>query len=294
VNNSFLKISVVTPSYNQAQFLEQTILSVLGQEYPNLEYFIMDGGSTDSSVEIIKKYEDRLVSWVSEKDGGQSQAINNGFKKATGDILLWLNSDDMLLPNAFRIMNEEVTRHGEGVYFGNCIHFAETNKLTTWGSNSVEAAKTNDLRNLDYIIQPTSFWSRTVYEKVGMLSETLHWGFDWDWFLRAKIINIPFYPLNRAICLYRFHEAHKTGQGSEKRINELLSIYRKYNPDKSNLFELLMNEKKKRNPSPYFLQNVFSRIMNKPLTYGHFLKISSPSKYRKYSAKEINAFADML
>ncbi|MDP9041689.1 MAG: glycosyltransferase [Bacteroidota bacterium] len=291
---SALKISLITPSFNQAQYIEQTILSVIGQNYPDLEYIVMDGGSTDGSVDLIKKYEDKLTYWVSEKDNGQSQAINNGFKKATGDIFLWLNSDDMLLPGSFNMMNDQVARQGDGIYYGNCIHFAETDKLSTWGSNALNAGKRFDLRDMDYIIQPASFWSRKVYEEVGPLNETLHFSFDWDWFLRARLKKIPFYPLNKAVCLYRFHDAHKTGQGAEKRQYELLSIYQNYNPEKAGLFELLIKEKRKRKPSPYFLQNAFSRIMNKPLTYGHFLKIAEYSKYKNYSAKDINALADML
>ncbi|WP_461485736.1 glycosyltransferase family 2 protein, partial [Pedobacter sp.] len=95
------KISIVTPSYNQGQYIEETILSILNQNYPNLEYIIIDGGSTDHTVEIIKKYEDRITYWVSEKDNGQSHAINKGFEKATGEIFAYLNSDDCYYPNTF-------------------------------------------------------------------------------------------------------------------------------------------------------------------------------------------------
>ena len=174
------KISIVTPSYNQGQFLEETILSVLGQNYPNLEYIIMDGGSTDESKEIIKKYADDLYYWVSEKDSGQANAINSGFKISTGEILMWLNSDDILMPNILHKVAAKCMKNENILYFGNCIHFKNSvDGLFCFGSNVKKQHENIKLIAADYIIQPSSFWSRKIWEEVGELSEYVHFVFDW-------------------------------------------------------------------------------------------------------------------
>jgi glycosyltransferase involved in cell wall biosynthesis len=175
--NVFPTISLVTPSYNQAQFLEATIESVLSQNYPNLEYIIIDGGSTDGSVEILKKYENHLAFWCSEPDGGQYDAINKGFARSSGEIMAWLNSDDMYFPWTFRtvasIMSElpqvewlTTLRPGFWDWYGFCIEFSSMlgycrqafldGCYFSWGKNVFGC-----------IQQESTFWRRNLWQKVG-------------------------------------------------------------------------------------------------------------------------------
>jgi glycosyltransferase involved in cell wall biosynthesis len=226
------KITVVTPSYNQAQFLEQTILSVIGQEYPNLEYILMDGGSKDGSVEIIKKYEQHFTYWQSEKDNGQGAAINAGFAKATGDILCWLNSDDLFMPGTLLKIGRMFQNISEPtVIFGNCLHFHE-NSAKTRGSDVELCHKILELEMVDYVIQPSSFWTKSTWEKAGIIDEAYTFAFDWDWFIKVKRAGVKFVPIKDYLSLYRIHEAHKSGSGGNKRALELAQVYKTYKSEK--------------------------------------------------------------
>ena len=222
------KISIVTPSFNQGAFLESTILSVIGQFYPNLEYIIIDGGSTDGSIDIIRRYQEHLAFWESVSDKGQADAINKGFQIATGDILAWINSDDMYLPHTFRFIAEYFRSNcNNKIVFGNCLHFNEKTKRV-YGSDVELSHKKLDISLCDYIIQPSCFWSRQIWEKVGPLYLDLAFSLDWDWFIRAKKLNIKFEPISEFLSIYRIHAQHKSGVGGQDRIYELARIYEKY------------------------------------------------------------------
>jgi glycosyltransferase involved in cell wall biosynthesis len=244
-NQNYPKITVVTPSYNQGQFIEQTILSVIGQNYPNLEYIIMDGGSSDNTVEIIKKYEKHISYWVSAKDNGQAEAINRGFARSTGSILAWLNSDDYYLPNTLFTVAKQLPTDKPSILIGNCIHTVDgTNKI--FGSRVDKKHQSTNLLLEDYVIQPSSFWNKLTWEEVGTLDEKLHYVFDWDWFIRALNKNVVFNSCQDYLSVYRIHKNHKTGSGSTKRNDELLYIYQKYAPKEiTDLYNYLFTNRQK-------------------------------------------------
>ena len=210
------KIPIVTPSYNQGQFLEETILSVLNQDYPNLEYMIVDGGSNDDSVEIIKKYADRLAYWVTEPDRGQSHAINKGFRQATGDILAWLNSDDTYLPYTLQTVGQFFAEHADvDMVYGDQVDIDETGS-TFRATRSLDFNKFALLSRAGAISQPTSFYRRRVWEELGGLDESLHLTMDYEFFLRIafagyRIVRIPQY-----LAKFRYHDASKTVVGKTK------------------------------------------------------------------------------
>jgi len=189
-------VSIVTPSYNQGKFLEDTILSVLRQDYPRLEYIIIDGGSADGSVEIIKKYETRLSYWVSEKDRGQTHAIVKGFSRAKGDIWAWLCADDILEPSMVSISVRYLLKNPLiGMTFGDQIRI--DGKGNIYHARRFPAFRSYYLRWGFSIPQETVLFRRQVYEEVGGLDESLHMVMDFDLWCKiskvSSIVHIPAY-----------------------------------------------------------------------------------------------------
>lgn len=227
--NAWPKISIVTPSFNQAAFLEQTLDSVLGQNYPNLEYIVMDGGSTDGSAEIVERYGPRLASWQSRRDAGQADAIVQGFRRATGDILGWVNSDDFYLAGALRHVAERLAPGRAQFLFGNCFHFVEGEARGIPSDVAARHARQR-LDLIDYLIQPATFWTRTLWEQVGELDPALHYAFDWDWFIRAQKAGAEFLSTPRYLAAYRIHGGAKSSQGGDPRYREIRSVYARHLP----------------------------------------------------------------
>lgn len=203
------KISIVTPSYNQAQFLERTIISVLNQNYPNIEYIIIDGGSMDGSVEIIKKYEKYLAYWVSEPDQGQSAAINKGFEKSTGEILAWLCSDDTYLPGTlFTVADVFNNNPNTALVYGDYIKTDAHDRCI-----ALRRQPSFDYRVCLYYymiaIQPASFYSRKKFFEAGGVDPNLDYVMDYDLVLRlakhGRILHI-----NEYLSTLRVHPASKT------------------------------------------------------------------------------------
>jgi len=179
-------ISILTPSYNQAKYLEQTILSVFSQDYPAIEYIIIDGGSTDGSIEIIEKYSDRVAWWVSEKDNGQADAVNKGLKRAKGKYIGWLNSDDLYLPGAIRQAVELLEMNPEAVFvFGNVKSIDENGEVTN--IMRYDHWKLPDLMHFNIIGQPGVFIRKENFDRVGGLDLNYHFLLDHHLWLRLAV-----------------------------------------------------------------------------------------------------------
>lgn len=226
----WIKISVVTPSYNQQDFLEETLRSVLLQGYPNLEYFVMDGGSTDGSPEIIKKYEPYLTHWVSEHDHGQSHAINKGFARSTGGILCWINSDDMLQPGALAYvahMLKPVSNAPAWLIGASKIVDKNGNVLFTRTPDKVTHETFFRWIDKQWFPQQSTFWTRPMWESAGPLDESLHYVMDlalwWSMFEQASPILS-----NQVLSSYRQQDQAKTLAQPWHSRRETLNVFYAY------------------------------------------------------------------
>ncbi len=224
-SQEFPKVTVVTPSYQQAAYLERTIRSVLDQDYPNLEYIVIDGGSTDGSREVIERYADRLAYWVSVPDAGQTHAINKGFNRGTGEVFAWLNSDDTYEPGAIRRAVEALRAAPDCSFvYGDCSFIDADDRVI--GRFNAKQTDLNALRRGSvHIPQQAFFFRAELWERVGPLDQDIWFAMDYDLWLRlAAIAPYRYFP-GAVWANFRLHADAKTIAADERCWRDMLTIH---------------------------------------------------------------------
>ena len=246
-NAKYPRISIITPSYNQGQFLEQTISSVLDQGYPNLEFIIIDGGSTDNSVEIIKKYSSYLSYWVSEQDEGQTHAINKGFKRSTGILVNWLNSDDMLVEGALEKLASAACKQPEAdVFYGDYMAVDGEGKMLYKRKSAPYHPRTL-FWGRQLSSQPAVFFRRNLLTRFGWLNEQQQFCMDTEFWIRAAKNGAVFSQIKQPLGITRVHGDAKTTLLQQVLHDEHKQIVERYqglpqlNRTTQNLYYLFMN-----------------------------------------------------
>ena len=224
------RISIVTPSYNQGRFIEETIRSVLLQGYPDLEYIIIDGGSSDNSVEIVKKYSPWLAYWVSAPDRGQSHAINKGFERATGEVLAWLNSDDLYVAGALRAVGATFAGDPARLWVAGVGRYVDEGDRELYTLRpQTPSCMAEYLAGLGGMAQPSAFWRRALWEKAGgRLRERMHYCMDEDLWIRFALAGARPHALDAALCVRRIHALAKTATDQAGFVEDMAAIVGEY------------------------------------------------------------------
>jgi len=243
-------VSIITPSFNQSRYVEATINSVLSQDYPNIEYLIVDGGSQDGTVEIIKKYEDKLAWWVSEKDKGQTDAINKGFARAKGEILAWLNSDDTYEPGAINAAVRYLQEHPQvGMVYGDCNFINEDGRVI----GKFGSAQTNQhllRQGYVHIPQQTMFFRADLWKKVGPLDPSFYFAMDYDlWTRIAARAELKYVPQTWAN--FRLHTTGKTIVADDRCWPEMVRVHYR---DGGSFFSVIV--------AKYYLRKLIAPLWN--------------------------------
>ena len=218
-------VSIITPSYNQGKYLEETILSVLNQDYENIEYILVDGGSSDNTIDIIEKYKQRFAWWVSEKDQGQTDAINKGFNRAKGQILAWINSDDVYVPGAVRMAVEALKQYPQaGMVYGDLDFIDEHGRLIgKFNAAQTDLAKLR--RGFVHIPQPSTFIRADLWGKVGPLDPSFYFAMDYDLWTRLAAISEFKYLPGKAWAKFRLHSDAKTINADDRCWPDMLRVH---------------------------------------------------------------------
>lgn len=222
-----MQFSIITPSLNQSQFIEETLKSVASQTYKNYEHIIIDGGSTDNTIKILKKYKKIYpdkITWISEKDKGQTEAINKGFKMAKGEILAYLNSDDIYAKDTLKIVADFFKKNPQAkIFYGKGGFIDENGNFL--GYYKTQSPTLENLFKECVISQPSVFMKRELYEEIGSFDESLNYAMDYDYWIRiAK--KYQFYFIDKVLSYTRLHKNTKTNQ-SEKVFKEILKVLKK-------------------------------------------------------------------
>ena len=226
------KITIITPSFNQGDYIEETIESVLSQNYPHLEYIVLDGGSTDNTIKVLQKHADNII-WHSESDNGQSDALNKGFRMATGEIIAFLNSDDRYEPGALDYIGRYFSENPHVDWLsGRCRNIngagEEIRKPIMHYKNFwLRFSSRRVLQVLNYVSQPATFWRRKLFDQVGGLDEGLHYAMDYDYWMRLGQ-NCKLKTVDRYLAHFRIHQGSKAGSSASAQFESELLIAQRY------------------------------------------------------------------